>query len=42
MELKKDSDIMMKETSSRKTSKMKHPPGLYMLFFTEMVCEHCL
>lgn len=36
MELKKDSDITMKEVSSNESSKMKHPPGLYMLFFTEM------
>lgn len=33
MELRQEDDLMMNETSS---TKMKHPPGLYMLFFTEM------
>lgn len=33
MELRQENEAMMNETSS---IKMKHPPGLYMLFFTEM------
>ena len=36
MELKQENDAMMNETLASKTNKMKHPPGLYMLFFTEM------
>ncbi|MBW6410678.1 peptide MFS transporter [Clostridium weizhouense] len=36
MELKQTSDGMMNEVSENKTFKLKHPPGLYLLFFTEM------
>ena len=36
MELRQDSDTMINETLASKTNKMKHPPGLYMLFLTEM------
>lgn len=36
MELKQKTDTMMNEVLSGKTNKMKHPPGLYMLFLTEM------
>lgn len=36
MELKKENDVMINEVLSNETNKMKHPPGLYMLFMTEM------
>ncbi|MDS0526042.1 peptide MFS transporter [Clostridium sp. SHJSY1] len=36
MELAKKTDEAIDEVSPNKTTKIKHPPGLYMLFFTEM------
>lgn len=36
MELAKKTDEAINEVSQNKKSKEKHPPGLYMLFFTEM------
>ncbi|SFB02784.1 peptide MFS transporter [Clostridium frigidicarnis] len=36
MELKQTNNEMTNEVSQIKTGKMKHPPGLYLLFFTEM------
>lgn len=36
MELRQPNDDTMNEVSESKTGKMKHPPGLYLLFFTEM------
>ncbi|SFD02217.1 peptide MFS transporter [Clostridium uliginosum] len=36
MELRQTNGEMTNEVSENKTSKMKHPPGLYLLFFTEM------
>ncbi|GAA0117654.1 peptide MFS transporter [Clostridium senegalense] len=36
MELRQSNEDMINEVSNNKTGKMKHPPGLYLLFFTEM------
>jgi POT family proton-dependent oligopeptide transporter len=36
MELKQKNNEIINEVSKGKTEKIKHPPGLYMLFFTEM------
>lgn len=36
MELEQTNNEMTNEVSESKTGKIKHPPGLYLLFFTEM------
>lgn len=36
MELRQMNDEMINKVSESKTGKMKHPPGLYLLFLTEM------